>query len=176
MTGLKLVKPSRKYGRSWEKALAEFEAEERSGFWNFPEKPKNIAEYIKRDKNYSKGLDLPSHMVQATTFWLVENDEFIGHVNIRHELNKRLKIIGGNIGYTIRPEYRGKGYGTKLLTLALQKAQKIGLKRALLTCDDDNLASARIIEKHNGIWERTFEVDGRLIRHYWIDLKKAQKA
>lgn len=169
---MKLVKPTKKYEQSWKAALAEFEAEERKGFWNVPENPTDLNEYIQRTENHSKGINLPDYWVPATTYWLIDKNEMVGHVNIRHELNEKLEKIGGNIGYTIRPKYRGQGYGTKILELAIPKAQEIGLKKALVTCDDDNVASTRIIEKNGGKLDCKFEFEGKLIRHYWINLRK----
>lgn len=169
---MKLVKPTKKYEKSWQAALAEFEAEERKGFWNVPDKPTDLNEYIKRTNNHSKGIDLPDYWVPATTYWLIDKDQFVGHVNIRHELNEKLQKIGGHIGFAIRPSCRQEGYGTKVLELAIPKAQKIGLAKALVTCDDDNVASARIIEKNGGKLDQKLKFEGKLIRHYWIDLRK----
>lgn len=169
---MKLVKPTRKYKTSWKAALAEFEAEESGGFWNVPEKPTDLEEYIQRTNNHSKGKDLPSNWMPATTYWLIDKNKFIGHVNIRHKLVAWSKKIGGHIGFAIRPSCRQGGYGTKILQLAIPKAQEIGLKKALVTCDDDNIASARIIEKNGGKLDRKFKYEGKLIRHYWIDLRK----
>ncbi len=148
---MKLHKPTKKYEQEWKAGIDEFEAENRAGFWNMPTKPTDIEEYIQRTENQSKGLKLPDNWVPATTYWLIDKEAFIGHVNIRHKLNERLKMIGGNIGYAIRPKYRNQGYGKKLLELTLQKAKEIGLKKALLTCDDDNTASIKIIKKYGGV-------------------------
>jgi predicted acetyltransferase len=40
----------------------------------------------------------------------------------------------------------------------------------LLTCHDDNLASARTIEKHRGVLEDVRDVESGRMRRYWIDL------
>lgn len=57
-----------------------------------------------------------------------------------------------------------------MLRLALLEAQKIGLKKALITCDDDNIASAKVIENNGGVFERFSEKDGKQIRRYWVSL------
>ena len=147
---MKLIRPTKRYEKSWKEALAEFQAEERRGFWNVPEKPTSIDEYIKRTDDHAKGINLPDYWVPATTYWLVDKDEFVGHVNIRHEINEHLEKIGGNIGYAIRPCARKKGYGMKILELALPKAKKLGLKKLLVTCDEANVASRKIIENNKG--------------------------
>jgi len=167
---MRLVKPTKIYEESWRQALAEFEAEGCSGFWNIPEKPTDINEYIERTKNHEKGIDIPEDWVSATTFWLIDEDRFVGHVNIRHELNQQLEKIGGNVGYYIRPTERGKGYGKKILELALVEAKKLGLESVLITCDVDNLFSQKVVEYNGGRFLDDIDVEGRKIRRYRIVL------
>ena len=57
-----------------------------------------------------------------------------------------------------------------MLRLALPEAKKIGLEKVLITCDEDNIASAKVIEKNGGIFERYAVKDGKKFRRYWIDL------
>jgi len=102
----------------------------------------------------SQGLDLPEGYVPATDFWIVApGDEYLGRVNIRHRLTPYLAQFGGHIGYNVRSKYRGKGIATRALELGLLEARRLGLTRVLLTCDDDNLASRRVIEKNGGVLE-----------------------
>lgn len=166
---MELISPTKKYEQSWREALLEFEAEKRDGFWNYPENPTTIEKYLERVENHAKGIVVDA-MVSATTYWLIDNQKFVGHVNIRHRLNEKLEKCGGHIGFAIRPLERRKGYGGKILELALLKAREIGLHKVLVTCDDSNLASVKIIEKNGGVLMDKIEVDGILIRRYWIDL------
>lgn len=147
---MKLVAPTKEFEQSWKEALAEFQAEGRKGFWNWEKEPTDLEEYILLTSQNSRGENVPDGWVPSSTFWLIDDGEFIGHTNIRHSLNDFLKQIGGHIGYYIRPSARGKGYGTKILELALIEAKKIGIKKALVSCNEDNLASRKVIEKNNG--------------------------
>ena len=61
-----------------------------------------------------------------------------------------MKRYGGHIGYVVRFSKWGKGYGTMMLCMALEEARKMGLSEVLITCDDNNTASARVME-HNGL-------------------------
>lgn len=70
----------------------------------------------------------------------------VGVVRVRHQDVS----TAGHIGYDISPCYRNKGYGTQILKLALSEAKKIGLKEVMITCNIDNIASRKIIEKNNG--------------------------
>lgn len=165
-----LTKPTRDFAKSWEEAIQEFEADNQGGFWNVPEKPASIEEYIERTESHSQGKNIPESWVPSDTYWLIDNHQFVGHVNVRHTLNARLKKRGGHIGYTIRPSARNKGYGNKILELALPKAKAVGLQKVLITCDDSNIASQKIIEKNNGQLQDTIEFNGEKIRRYWIHL------
>lgn len=128
--------------------------------------------FLKRLEMYRTGRDLPSHLVRANTFFLLAGDELIGRGDLRHELNDFLSVMGGHIGYDVRPSERRKGYGSLILELTLEKAREIGLKRVFLTCDADNKASAKIIEKHGGKLEKQmfYEPKGKIISQYWIEL------
>lgn len=132
----------------------------------------NSTTFISNLQLYSKGIDLPPGFVPTSTFFLVINNRIVGRSSLRHQLTAELANEGGNIGYDIRPSERRKGYGTLLLKLMLDNARRIGLGRVLVTCNVDNLASARIIEKNGGklygqsISSRT----GKTVSQYWIEL------
>lgn len=113
----------------------------------------------------------PEGFVNSEYLWLLEGDTYLGRVSIRHTLNARLREFGGHIGYEIRPSERRRGYATLALRLALERARELGLERALVTCDADNLGSRRVIEANGGELEGEFlvpEFHDRPIRRYWI--------
>jgi predicted acetyltransferase len=128
-------------------------------------------EYIKHLIERSKGIGIPEHFVPNSTFWLVNiNNKILGTVNIRHRLTDFLLKEGGHIGYGIRPSERKKGYATKILELALLEAKKLGINKALVTCDSDNIGSKKTILKNNGIYYQTNTVEGKEKLGYWIDI------
>lgn len=170
---MQLVKPTKEFEESWHEALLEFQAEGRKGFWNWKKEPTNLEDYILLTSQNAKGENVPDGWVPSSTFWLVDNGAFVGHANLRHTLNDFLKEIGGHIGYYIRPSARGKGYGTKILELALLEAKKIGLQKVLVSCDEDNIASKRVIEKNNGQLLGKAINDGKPILRFWIDLTES---
>jgi predicted acetyltransferase len=107
-----------------------------------------------------------------TTHWLLDDAGVVAGVSrLRHRLTPELLNDGGNIGYYIRPAYRGKGHGKTILALTLIEARKLGLERVLLTVRIGNQPSIRVIETNNGILEdeRT-DPEGFPYRRYWIDL------
>jgi predicted acetyltransferase len=121
---------------------------------------------------YRTGKNLSSNLVRANTFFLLANDKLIGRGDLRHQLNEMLAVMGGHIGYDVRPSERRKGYGSLILQLTLEKARAIGLEKVFLTCDADNRASAKIIEKNGGKLHHQifYEPKGKLISQYWIEL------
>ncbi len=167
---MKLIKPSKKYEQSWQEALAEFRKEKAEGFWNMDGEPTNLDEYIKKTKDHEEGKNLHEGWVPATTYWLIDKEEFIGHTNIRHKLTEELKTEGGNIGYYIRPTARKKGYGTKMLELALHEAEKIGLKKVLITCEESNIGSRKVIERNGGKYRDKVTKNGKTLLRFWVEL------
>lgn len=100
----------------------------------------------------------------------IDRDIYVGAVNIRHRLNDSLLFTGGHIGDGIRPSERRKGYGTAMLALALDECRKLGIKRVLMTCDKDNVGSAKAIQKNGGVKENEVIEDGVVEERYWIEL------
>ena len=168
---MKLVYPSKKYLKSYREAFEEYIEH---GVETYAFDDTNKVDVVKKYYNYRKGIDLKPNRVAQTTYWLVDGEKFIGEIGIRHSLNEALLQYGGHIGYGIRFSCWGQGYGTKMLSLALKKAKLMGLDRVLITCDDDNFASAKVIENNNGKLENVVEnvIDGKTIhtRRYWIEL------
>jgi len=171
---MELVLPDVKYKESYLEALKESEGEESGARLKKPEENQSFEDFVKRFHDEMKGLNLKEGYVPATTFWLIDKGEFIGRANIRHELTDNLFKYGGHIGYHIRPSKRKMGYGKKILELALQEAKKMGFKKVLLTCDDDNVGSRKIIEANRGVLENIIEGEKEgepKKRRYWITIK-----
>ncbi len=132
----------------------------------------DFEDYLKRMKILAKGENIPADEVPRNTYFLFCDEKIIGRSEIRRELNPELEIIGGHIGGDVRPSERRKGFATLMLQLTLEKARKLGLERVLLTCDKENISSAKTIEKGGGKFEKqvTDETTGTKICHYWIEL------
>ena len=113
--------------------------------------------------------------VPDSTYFCLDLDRNIcvGAVNIRHYLNENLLFSGGHIGDGIRPSERRKGYATAMIRLALEECRKMGIRRVLMTCDKDNIGSAKSIVKNGGILENEIvNEDGVTEQRYWIDLDR----
>jgi predicted acetyltransferase len=112
----------------------------------------DFAAYVEYLQKGAQGVDLPEGYVPWTAMWLVNTTtgQLLGVSSLRHRLTPTLEEIGGHIGYAIRPTQRGKGYGTAILSLSLEEAKKLGLTHVQVHCDVENIASARVIQKHGG--------------------------
>jgi predicted acetyltransferase len=126
--------------------------------------------YVRTLDERSRGFNLAPGWVSGTLLVAVVNDELVGRASIRHELNVYLALAGGHIGYCVLPPFRGRGFATEILRQSVIIARSKGIDRVLLTCDLDNSASARVIEKCDGVFESTVDDvrEGVQKRRYWI--------
>jgi len=132
----------------------------------------DFQKYIDQLRGFEKGAEIPETFVPHSTHWLINsNNKVLGVVSIRHRLTDNLLIEGGHIGYGIRPSERRKGHATKILELALNEAKKLGIKRALVTCDKDNIGSRKTILTNGGEFYRENLYEGRKVQAYWIKIK-----
>ena len=116
---------------------------------------------------------VPKGLVPSSTYLGVrEKDNYIvGMIDIRHYLNEYLTQVGGHIGYGVRKTQRNKGYAKQMLKLALEKCKELKIKKVLITCDEDNIASEKVILSANAKLEDIRNVDGENKKRFWIDLQ-----
>jgi predicted acetyltransferase len=128
--------------------------------------------YVAAERARAGAASLMPGQIPETVFWLVEAETFIGRLSIRTTHDEALICTVGNIGYMIRPSRRRLGYGTAILALALPAAKALGMTRVLVTCDEENLASRKIIERNGGRLEGATpsrNAPGLTLR-FWIEL------
>jgi predicted acetyltransferase len=138
MKDIFLVEPNEKYQKSFENYVLAYEKiNDEYYFTKYKKALENFQDYLNGS--------LQGEVI-TSTFWLIDKKEVVGVVRIRHQEVE----CAGHIGYDISPDYRNRGYGFQILKLALKKAINIGIEEAILTCNVDNTASKKIIEKNNG--------------------------
>ena len=151
--------------------------EEENGFMNsvYGYDYERFLEWIERKRNWSKGKELPEGFVADTTYVLCNEGEYVGIFNLRHYLNDALREGPGHIGYGIGAKYRGRGYATQGLALALAKARQKGIHEAYLSVNKDNPASLQVQIK-NGAYIHHENEDQYFTRIPMIDAGDDRKA
>jgi len=119
----------------------------------------------------ARGEALEEGQLPSSTFWLMhKSGKMLGAANIRHTISRSTINYGGHIGYGIRPDERCNGYATAMLLLALAEAKKLGIDRVRVTCNIENDASRRVIEKNGGVFDNEYHDEGgETILCFWID-------
>ncbi len=102
--------------------------------------------------------------VPVTQLWYVDGPTYIGTVMIRRELTPALERTGGHIGYHVVPPQRRRGHARRMLADSLVFCAHFGLRRVLVTCEETNIASRKVIEANGG--QPDGSADGEL--RYWI--------
>jgi predicted acetyltransferase len=152
---------------SFVQALGEYHAEGRYEHLD-PGRLAHAARFRRYLDELRAAADADTHrdagLVPQSTLWLVDGQEYLGRLSIRHALTDRLRIEGGHIGYEIRPTQRRHGYATVMLGMGLPIANGLGIDPALLTCDATNIASQRVIEANGGLLAET----GDGISRFWL--------
>ncbi len=178
---LKLVKPTKEY----EKKAIEYIQE----FYEYNSKINGVGGLDRYLNDYDGWLyklendrnRIPNEeKVPTETYFLIRSvdNKIIGMINIRLSLNERLRKFGGNIGYSIRPTERRKGYNKINLYLALVVCKKHGIKEVLMDCDKDNLGSAKTIQALGGVMIREYYDNENvkcIVQDYKIDVDKSIK-
>ncbi len=171
---IQLIEPSEELEETYTEYVQECRgAGEEMSPWVLDRPMDNFASLISWLREQSEGIGLKEGFVSHSTFWLVDtNGLILGVSNLRHKLTDHLWREGGHIGYGVRPSERGKGYGTLMLKLVLEKAKELGLEKVLITCDKDNPASARVIQKNGGKLDNELvaKESGKMKQRYWIEL------
>lgn len=129
-----------------------------------------ICELRKSEKTCNEtGTQVPSDMYLAIR---QSDDRIVGVIDLRHHIDHPiLGTWGGHCGYSVRPSERGKGYAAEMLRLNIQKAKTLGIEKMLITCNVNNPASEKTILANGGVFEKTIDVDGSILKRYWITVK-----
>ena len=89
----------------------------------------------------------------------------IGKVSIRIGNNYH-SYFNGNIGYEIDEEYKGHNYSYYACLMVLEIAKYHKMSRLHITCDFDNIASQKIIEKLDAVLLETVVPPTNFVYYY----------
>lgn len=178
---LVLIKPTTAYKNQAKELMEEtkkydFENPDIWAGYSSMNKYERYEDWLEKLENDMDFENIKPGRVPASTYFLVRktDNRILGIINIRYEFNKYLENYGGHIGYSIRPTERRKGYGHKQLLLGLEKCLEISINNVLVTCRENNIGSAKVIESCGGIYEDTrfCKEENDNLKRYWIDIEK----
>jgi len=119
--------------------------------------------------------DPPRLMSPSTMWFLVDGEEILGVIEVRHFLNSGLLKYGGHIAYGVAPKHRGHGYAAKMVKMCMPMLKQLDLDRVLICCVSDNTASAKTILNVGGVLENEVEIirnnQPKIGQRYWLDVK-----
>lgn len=100
--------------------------------------------------DYVLNLNYTRECIPIYTYFLWVDNEIVGMYHILSKLTEDQKEKDGHISYTILKEYRGKGYGTKGLSLMIEEAKKIIPEDEIyMHTTNNNPASLKIMLNNN---------------------------
>lgn len=163
---------------SFRRAVEEFERE--TPPWQFAfgfDGASAFSDYVKQLEEHSRGVGVPDNFVPNTFFVGIVDGVVVGRLSLRHTLNDFLARFGGHIGYGVVPSQRRRGYATEMLRQAIPSCASLGIERALISCDEHNVASRKVIEACGGIFERIVDCQDSGIpkRRYWLHTTARRK-
>ena len=130
--------------------------------------------YIAECKKYTSTETLPEGLVLATQFFYIRkaDNKLVGMLQVRHYFNDYLSKFGGNIGYSIKPGERRKGYASSMLRAILPYCKDLNLDKILITCIDGNIGSEKTILNNGGVYESSVHEPDmkRNLKRFWIQL------
>jgi len=134
----------------------------------------SFSEMMNKWKEDETDIPISKGFVPATLYFLTDNNgRILGGIHFRHYLNERLYQNGGHIGYGVRKSERRKGYAQEMLKLLIEKIKELDseIDKVMITCDNDNVGSAKTIEGCNGIMQDKVVFENELTRRYWITIR-----
>lgn len=168
---MEIVKPRSEYCEEYAKAVQE-SYDNNIVDW-MPPNPVNFEHWqeriLERYSNCEKGINLPENTPRVYTYWCVEEDHFIGEIQLRPFLTEEEAMAIGHLSYAVRYSKWQSGYGTKLLKDGLEKIKEFQINKVYITCKEDNLGSIRVIEKNNGKFvEKIKSTEGEMHNLYYV--------
>jgi len=171
METIKLILPTKEYEKQVLDYKKEFESNgDRMHGTAGLKKYNSYEEWYSTNIENSNEETVRNGLVPSTTYLAVtiDDNKLVGMINIRHRLNDEFLQFGGHIGYSVRRLERRKGYGKEMLSLALKKCRERNIMKVLITCDKDNIASAKTIISNGGILDNEVLRGEKVLQRYWI--------
>lgn len=177
-----LIEPDVRVADSFRAAMADFRREGRGGpdddsalgrdlntfgpSWHTPE---GFAAFVAELRSRGdESRPHPEGWTWVSSFWWVDDAQFLGSIRVRHEQVPAVLEEAGLIGYDIAPAARRQGHATAMLRAVLPIVGQFGFDRALITCDPDNVGSRKVMENNGGVFDG--ERNGKL--RFWVPVPR----
>ena len=177
LSNIKLIEPTIEYEKEiWQfrqEIISSNDMDKFAGCGNL-EKCFSAKEWIDTIKLHKTVETCPKDKVPSMIYIAVRetDNRIVGIIDLRYHINTPiLSTWGGHMGYYVRPNERKKGYAKEMVRQNLQNCKALNIKKVMITCDANNSASERTILSNGGVFEKNVEVDGCIIKRYWITLK-----
>jgi RimJ/RimL family protein N-acetyltransferase len=172
---VRLSAPSRRYRDQFYEAQAEYRTAGEEPTFGLHFLSSGFDDVLKAVDDWANGVTLPPGEGRRRVLWLVRDcdDKLLGTVNVRSLDTEYFIRFGGNIGYSVRPSERRKGYAARMLSLALEECRRAGMEKALVTCNPENAASIGTIAKNGGVLDGgVTDENGEKYLRFWIGLRR----
>ena len=117
-------------------------------------------EALPRMIRYAEGIGLPEGWVPETHYFLWDDEKIVGLFRLRHYLNDFLRMYHGHIGYAVKRECRGQGYGSRGLALLLEEGKDVIKEEEFyLSLHKDNPASLKVQQRNGARIVREYETN-----------------
>lgn len=97
----------------------------------------------------------------------------IGMINYRTSNNNQLLDYAGEIGFSIRPSERNKGYAKAMLSECIAKCYQRGIDCVRVTCNRSNEASRRAIKACGGVYAGN-SIQDESVESYVIEMTPSE--
>lgn len=174
---LTLAKPSVEFGPSYNAMVqACIDIGEGYPYNNIELAKHDFAAFVRELEEEAQGIGLPPGISPQQTYLLIKDgSEVIGELRFRPTIPQPYEEQNGHIAYNLHPSARRKGYATRMLALVLDEARALSMEGVMLTIEEENPASVRVIEKNGGKLLKQFHAEsGERVSCYWIDLTTAR--
>lgn len=176
---IKLIKPSKLYYEQYKEMMDEWHKDGgKIAPWPLSldyEDEEKFDKLLKHLDDVENGRG-PKEFSSSSTFWVYDDEskKIVGATNIRHKIIGESGKLWGHIGYGIRPSERRKGYATKTLKLAMDKAKELGIKTIYVGAYTDNIGSIKTIESCGFDYEDTLidKENGKEVKKYSYSYRK----
>lgn len=176
LSNIKLIEPTIEYEKDiWQfrqEIISSNDMDKFAGCGNL-ENYFSAKEWIDTIKLHKTVETCPKDKVPSMIYIAVRetDNRIVGIIDLRYHINTPiLSTWGGHMRYYVRPNERKKGYAKERVRQNLQNCKALNIKKVMITCDANNSASERTILSNGGVFEKNVEVDGCIIKRYWITL------